>query len=77
MAIVTTDANRTVSTIHDRMPVILDASNHDAWLDVRNVAAKDAHALLRPAPDDLLTIYPVNRAVSNSRNEGPHLQDPA
>ena len=77
MSIVTTEPNATVATIHDRMPVILAASDYDAWLDARGVTAQEAHALLKPAPDDLLVTYPVNRAVSNSRNEGAHLQNPA
>ncbi len=74
MAIITTDANRTVGQIHDRMPVILPPERFDAWLDVREVPAVEAAKLLRPAPDDLLELFEVNKALGNSRNDGPELQ---
>jgi putative SOS response-associated peptidase YedK len=76
MAILTTEANRTVAQIHDRMPVILPASDWDAWLDVRSTPDKEAAALLKPAPDDLLELFEVNKALGNSRNDGPELQRP-
>lgn len=31
--ILTTSANRDVEALHERMPVILDAEDFDAWLD--------------------------------------------
>ena len=76
MAIITCGPNATMATIHDRMPVILPEEQFDFWLDVRGVPQDDAAELLKPAPDDLLEIIKVNPAVSNSRNEGPHLQRP-
>jgi putative SOS response-associated peptidase YedK len=74
MAVMTTEANRTVGTIHDRMPVILPPDAWDAWLDVRGVPAAEAAALLKPAPDDLLELFEVNKALGNSRNDGPEVQ---
>ena len=76
MAIVTTDANAEVSKLHDRMPVILAPGDFDAWLDVRGVEAGEAARLLRPAPAGMLELYPVNKALGNSRNDGPGLQVP-
>ena len=38
-AIVTTDANGTLSAVHDRMPVILSKDDIAAWLDVRDERA--------------------------------------
>ena len=32
-----------------------------------------AAALLRPAPDDLLTLWPVSKAVNTPRNNGAEL----
>jgi len=74
MAIITTDANRTMGDIHDRMPVILAPEQFDAWLDVREVPAPEAAKMLAPAPDDLLELFEVNKALGNSRNDGPELQ---
>jgi putative SOS response-associated peptidase YedK len=74
MAIITTDANATVGQIHDRMPVILAPERWDAWLDTREVPAAEAAQMLKPAPDDLLELFEVNKALGNSRNDGPELQ---
>lgn len=73
--IVTTDTNGTLSFLHDRMPVILDAADWDAWLDPATPLEK-AQALLRPAPDDLLEAVTVSTAVNSVRNEGPDLIQP-
>ncbi len=77
MAIITTSANRTVRGIHDRMPVILAPSQFDTWFDMKGVSAKDAAMFLQPAPDSLLEVTPVSKAVGNPRNEGPDLWKPA
>ena len=74
MAIVTTDANRTVAAIHDRMPVILPPELFEPWLDVRGVTAAEAATMLKSAPDDLLELFEVDKALANSRNDGPELQ---
>ena len=34
---------------------------------------EDPAALLRPAPDDLLRLWPVSRAVNSPRNNGAEL----
>jgi putative SOS response-associated peptidase YedK len=74
--IVTTTANATLAPIHDRMPVILPASEWDAWLDPEAQDPGALLGLLRPAPDDLLIRYPVTRRVNSARNEGPDLVAP-
>lgn len=76
MAILTTGANATTQTIHDRMPVILAPADFDAWLDCSSGSSKEAVGLLRPAPDDLLEIVDVSPRLNNPRNEGPELLTP-
>ncbi len=76
MAILTTSANRTVAPIHDRMPVILPPECFATWLDCKSVSAKDAAMLLAPAPERLLEVIKVSKAVNNPRHEGPELQVP-
>jgi len=77
MAILTTSANATLEPIHDRMPVILATELFEGWLDARALDAKDAARLLVPAPADLLEAVAVDKAISNSRRDGPELQRPA
>src|ERR1700690_880484 len=48
-AIVTTRANRMLSPIHDRMPVIIPPEAFDLWLDNATVDATTAAALIAPA----------------------------
>lgn len=72
-AIVTTDANRMLAPLHDRMPVIVPPEAFAMWLDTRNVDAETAAALLVPAPDDLLEAYPVSSAVNKHANDDASL----
>jgi putative SOS response-associated peptidase YedK len=74
-AIVTTDANRTLRPIHDRMPVIVPSEDFNVWLDTANVDAETAEAIIAPAPDDLLEAYPVSTAVNRTANDNPTLID--
>ena len=72
-AIVTTSANRTLAPIHDRMPVMLTPDAFEPWLDCVNVDEREASALMRPARDDLLEVYPVSSAVNRVANDSPDL----
>jgi hypothetical protein len=57
------DANKFTSTIHDRMPVILEPENIGPWL--KGEAGKE---LLKPAPEDALRMWPVSKSVSKPGN---------
>jgi putative SOS response-associated peptidase YedK len=73
-AVVTCEANATLSPIHHRMPVILDEKDWDTWLDPAT-PLKEAQALLRPAPDDLLDATPVSTRINRVANDDPTLLD--
>ena len=68
-AILTTSANATMAALHERMPVILEAQ-WPAWLGEADGSAAD---MMRPAPEHLLHMWPVSRAVNNVRNNGAAL----
>jgi len=74
--IITTAANAVVAPIHDRMPVILDAADHEAWLDVDGVGASDAARLLKPSPPEEMTAHAVSRHVNAVRNDDPRCITP-
>lgn len=74
--IVTTRANRTLSPIHDRMPVILAPEAFDLWLDTTNVDVTTAAALIAPAPENLLEAYEISTAVNGTANDNPKLLEP-
>jgi putative SOS response-associated peptidase YedK len=75
-AIVTTQANRTLKPIHDRMPVIVPPEGFDLWLDGANVDATTAAALIAPAPEGLLEAYEISTAVNRTANDNPNLLEP-
>jgi putative SOS response-associated peptidase YedK len=56
-----TAPNALAAEIHDRMPVILERANFDAWLH------DGGTALLAPAPDGILQRWPVSKRVNSSR----------
>lgn len=69
--IVTTEPNRTMGAIHDRMPAILRREDEALWLD-RSVSAPDRLLpLLRPYPDEAMRAYPVAASVGNVRRDEP------
>ena len=74
--IITTRANDSLAPIHDRMPVVLPESAWDRWLDRDEQDVAALEAMLVPAPDDWLEVYPVGTLVSDARNEGPELVRP-
>jgi len=76
-AIVTSEANRTLSAVHHRMPVIVEPSGFDFWLDTANVDAKTASAAIVPAREDLLEVYEISTAVNRVANDSPTLLEPA
>jgi putative SOS response-associated peptidase YedK len=59
--LIVTSANDFTRPIHDRMPVLLGRQDHDAWL-----TGKAGVELLRPAPNDLLRMWPVSKRVNVS-----------
>jgi putative SOS response-associated peptidase YedK len=74
--ILTTSANDLMESVHHRMPVILAPDDWDAWLDPSNTDTDELAKLLVPAPEDMLTLWPVDPAVGNVRNNRPELQEP-
>jgi putative SOS response-associated peptidase YedK len=72
MTIITTEAVGAMRDIHDRMPLVLPASEWSAWLDPR----VDPTALLTPPPEQLVAALerrPVGASVGNVANDDPGL----
>jgi putative SOS response-associated peptidase YedK len=69
-SIIVTDANKFMRPLHERMPVILDEKDFDAWLDPDNHDTASLKKLLVPTPEGLLTEWKVSRELNNPRHEG-------
>lgn len=77
--IMTRDAVGELGSIHNRMPLFLDADHADAWLDptTDNVGdVLDAAIDAAPSLADTLTHHAVGSAVGNVRNNDPSLIEP-
>lgn len=75
-AILTTAANRFMADLHDRMPLLLDPSQFDRWLDPERQQPQDIADLLVPCPDDWLARTAVSTLVNNVRNDSPACLEP-
>jgi len=75
-AIVTTEANELMSTIHTRMPVILQAKDWEEWLDRDDSRPAPTH-LLRAYESEAMKVELCNTAVGNVRNNGPEMLNSA
>lgn len=75
-SIVTTRANRLMSDVHDRMPVILGKSDIPLWLDPDVNDPECLRPLLEPCPPDWLSAYEVSTAVNAPANNSPEVLQP-
>jgi putative SOS response-associated peptidase YedK len=66
--IITARSNELVAPIHDRMPIILDPSAHDAWLDPA-VDGEAARALLGTPDTPDWIAEPVSTRVNKALND--------
>lgn len=75
-AILTTSANAMMASLHERMPVILNPTDFQRWLDpeVRDVSG--IVNLLVPLATDDLVAAPVNTIINNPRNDSPACIEP-
>jgi putative SOS response-associated peptidase YedK len=69
--ILTTSANKSVSRIHERMPVILEPDECGLWLDHTVRHSEDLTVLFSPAGEDILQMIPVSTYVNKTGHEGP------
>jgi putative SOS response-associated peptidase YedK len=72
-AVVTTPANSVVGELHDRMPAVLEPADRPTWLDPQVSDTDFLHAILRPAGEQMLELFPVSPRVNSPHNEGPDL----
>jgi putative SOS response-associated peptidase YedK len=67
-SIITTHANRIVSPVHDRMPVLLNPDGYDRWLDT---SRSENDYFFQMISEDLMTAYPVSSYVNKVTNDSP------
>lgn len=65
--IITTQANAMMTTIHHRMPVILDRDDYDRWIK------EGAYDLLKPCPSEEMGCHLISSAVNKPSNNSADL----
>ena len=69
--LVTTEANELVSSIHDRMPMILQPADYKLWLDPEISGRGNILPLLRQYSSQEMEAFPVGTIVNNPKTEDP------
>ena len=69
--ILTTDANDFVSSIHNRMPVILRREDYASWLQPDEVPAEALQPLLKPFDPAAMAAHEVSKAVNRATFDAP------
>jgi putative SOS response-associated peptidase YedK len=75
--IVTTEANKLLRPIHDRMPLILEPLAAKQWLDPSYLDLRMLSVLMQPFPSELMEAYEVFRLVNDPKNDSPACIEPA
>lgn len=71
--ILTTEPNDLMSTIHDRMPVILKEKDEQTWLNPAIKTIDELKPFLIPLENGLLEAYEVSDKVNSPKNNAPEL----
>lgn len=75
-AVLTCPANDLVAPLHDRMPVILEPADYQAWLAPTSTL-EQLGELLRPLPAERMIAYPVNARINSPSNDDARCIEPA
>ena len=67
-ALLTTEPNDLIATIHDRMPVILEAHEWDLWLDNKSTY-RDLNRLYTPLTSEKMRLIRVSDKVNSVKND--------
>lgn len=72
-AIITTEPNELMATLHNRMPVILPQSAREPWLDPSPQKPDALQGLLTQYPANEMTAHPVSTLVNSPANDRAEL----
>jgi putative SOS response-associated peptidase YedK len=70
-SILTTTSNAVTSPVHDRMPVILDKTDYDLWLDPGFADVVALSHMLKPYDASGMRSYPVSNRINHVSNDDP------
>jgi putative SOS response-associated peptidase YedK len=68
-SILTTTPNAVTVPVHDRMPVILNPSDYDLWLDPGMNDSAALTDILKPFAVEAMRSYPVSSQINSANND--------
>jgi len=74
--IITTQASKSFSEIHHRMPVILNSEIYEPWLDSQNQDLDELKNILKREIITELVSYPVSKQVNSASHNNPACIEP-
>lgn len=74
--IITTAASESIRGIHHRMPVILDPTFHEKWLNAEIQDPKESEIILQDGLIHDMKYYPVSTLVNSVKNNDPNCIKP-
>lgn len=72
-SIITTEPNKEMRKVHNRMPVILSQEEESAWLEPSRDSREEVEPFLHPYEDNGLEMYEVSSDVNVTRNNNEML----
>lgn len=72
-AILTCPPSVQMKPVHNRMPVILQEKDEEAWLDPENNEFDNLYKLLKPLSGKNLKFHKVSKEVNSPKNDGSNL----
>jgi len=72
-SIITTEPNEEMSSVHNRMPVILRPEDEASWLEPSKVIREEIEPFVHPYEDQGLEMYEVCKDVNSAANNDEHL----
>lgn len=75
--IITTEPNEMMSSLHNRMPVILPPEDYPLWLDPAPQSPEFLQPMIKSYPSEEMAAYPVSTVVNNPKNDRAECVVPA
>ncbi|MCG9875728.1 MAG: SOS response-associated peptidase [Leptospiraceae bacterium] len=72
LALITTQANKSVSYIHDRMPLVIPKEHYESWLDP-SLSSREIQKITDISKSNIWKSHQVSKEVNHSSANGSHL----
>jgi putative SOS response-associated peptidase YedK len=72
-SIITTEPNKEMSSVHNRMPVILYPEEESGWLESAKTRREEIESYIHPYEDNGLDMFEVSREVNVTKNNDEKL----